>query len=276
MGAALTQAPGALPRRRLARRHLRHAARRDLPERRVQHDRVRHGEGPGAVPGALRLFALPPRPERHALSGRPHADGRERPARRPDAVAQDDRAPSGGGPEGTFLLRTSGSTGHGGIGASVSDVVSLATDVDAFVLSSLGVPLASKRWREAAATRSAATYEQDVTENGRRRRPCEGELEEAIRLEKGERRDGQSGDRVSRVPKSRGKEKENGHQIDEVVEPDGPRADGHRDEAEESSASGGEVLFHATNASHARRAPAWNALPASAPHDGSSPAFQSR
>ncbi len=48
-------------------------------------------------------------------------------------------------PKGTFLLRTSGSTGHGGIGASVSDVVSLATDVDAFVLSRLGVPLAPKR-----------------------------------------------------------------------------------------------------------------------------------
>ena len=48
-------------------------------------------------------------------------------------------------PKGTFLLRTSGSTGHGGIGASVSDVVSLATDVDAFVLSQLGVPLAPKR-----------------------------------------------------------------------------------------------------------------------------------
>ncbi len=48
-------------------------------------------------------------------------------------------------PKGTFLLRTSGSTGHGGIGASVADVVSLATDVDAFVLSQLGVPLAGKR-----------------------------------------------------------------------------------------------------------------------------------
>ena len=43
-------------------------------------------------------------------------------------------------PKGTFLLRTSGSTGHGGIGASVSDAVSLLTDVDAFLLYELGVP----------------------------------------------------------------------------------------------------------------------------------------
>jgi prolyl oligopeptidase len=45
-------------------------------------------------------------------------------------------------PRGTFLLRTSGSTGHGGIGAGVAEVVSLQTDVDAFLLSQLGVPLA--------------------------------------------------------------------------------------------------------------------------------------
>jgi len=48
-------------------------------------------------------------------------------------------------PKGTFLLRTSGSTGHGGIGAGVKDVISLTTDVDAFLLSQLGVPLAEKR-----------------------------------------------------------------------------------------------------------------------------------
>ncbi len=48
-------------------------------------------------------------------------------------------------PKGTVLLRTSGSTGHGGIGAGVKDVVSLTTDVDAFLLSQLGVPLAAKR-----------------------------------------------------------------------------------------------------------------------------------
>jgi hypothetical protein len=42
------------------------------------------------------------------------------------------------------LLRTSGSTGHGGIGAGVKDVVSLYTDVDAFLLHELGVPLAVK------------------------------------------------------------------------------------------------------------------------------------
>ena len=48
-------------------------------------------------------------------------------------------------PKATVLLRTSGSTGHGGIGASVKDLVSLVTDVDAFLLSQLGVPLAGKR-----------------------------------------------------------------------------------------------------------------------------------
>jgi prolyl oligopeptidase len=45
-------------------------------------------------------------------------------------------------PKGTFLLRTSGSTGHGGIGASVSDSVSLLTDVDAFLLHELGLSAA--------------------------------------------------------------------------------------------------------------------------------------
>jgi len=43
-------------------------------------------------------------------------------------------------PKATVLLRTSGSTGHGGIGASVNDAVSLLTDVDAFLLHELGVP----------------------------------------------------------------------------------------------------------------------------------------
>ncbi len=48
-------------------------------------------------------------------------------------------------PKATVLLRTSGSTGHGGIGAGVKDLVSLYTDVDAFLLSQLGVPLTEKR-----------------------------------------------------------------------------------------------------------------------------------
>jgi prolyl oligopeptidase len=47
-------------------------------------------------------------------------------------------------PKGTVLLRTSGSTGHGGIGASVNDAVSLQTDVDAFLLHQLGVAPAGK------------------------------------------------------------------------------------------------------------------------------------
>jgi prolyl oligopeptidase len=44
----------------------------------------------------------------------------------------------------TVLLRTSGSTGHGGIGAGVKEIVSLVTDVDSFLLHELGVPLARK------------------------------------------------------------------------------------------------------------------------------------
>jgi prolyl oligopeptidase len=48
-------------------------------------------------------------------------------------------------PKATVLLRTSSSTGHGGIGAGVKDIVSLHTDVDAFLLHELGVPLAEKR-----------------------------------------------------------------------------------------------------------------------------------
>ncbi|MFI5197565.1 MAG: prolyl oligopeptidase family protein [Thermoanaerobaculia bacterium] len=44
----------------------------------------------------------------------------------------------------TVLLRTSGSTGHGGIGAGVKETASLVTDIDAFLLHELGVPLARK------------------------------------------------------------------------------------------------------------------------------------
>ena len=47
-------------------------------------------------------------------------------------------------PKATVLLRTSGNTGHGGIGAGVKEVVSLVTDVDTFLLHELGVPLAQK------------------------------------------------------------------------------------------------------------------------------------
>ena len=43
-----------------------------------------------------------------------------------------------------MLLRTSGSTGHGGIGAGVKELVPLFTDADAFLLLELGVPLAVK------------------------------------------------------------------------------------------------------------------------------------
>ena len=55
-------------------------------------------------------------------------------------------------PKATVLLRTSGSTGHGGIGAGVKDLVELYTDVDAFLLSQLGVPLSTDRLRAPRAT----------------------------------------------------------------------------------------------------------------------------
>ncbi len=48
-------------------------------------------------------------------------------------------------PKATVLLRTSGGMGHAGIGAGVKDLVSLYTDVGAFLLYELGVPLAPKR-----------------------------------------------------------------------------------------------------------------------------------
>jgi prolyl oligopeptidase len=44
-------------------------------------------------------------------------------------------------PKGTILLRTSATTGHGGIGAGVSDVVALVVDSAGFLLYELGVPL---------------------------------------------------------------------------------------------------------------------------------------
>ncbi len=50
-------------------------------------------------------------------------------------------------PKGAILLRTSDSSGHGGIGAGVKDMISLETDVDAFFPRQLGVPLAGKRYR---------------------------------------------------------------------------------------------------------------------------------
>ena len=67
-------APRAVPRGRLGRRHLRHAARRAAPERRVQRHRVRHGEGRGAVQRDACLFAASPREGRHGVPGDPLHD----------------------------------------------------------------------------------------------------------------------------------------------------------------------------------------------------------
>lgn len=57
------------------------------------------------------------------------------------------KAYSPAGPKGTLLLRMSDNTGHGGIGAGIKDMISLETDVDAFLPPQLGVPLAGKRYR---------------------------------------------------------------------------------------------------------------------------------
>ena len=57
MGAALTQQPATFRAVVRAGRHLRHARVELGPERRVQRHGVRSGEGPGAVPRALRIFA---------------------------------------------------------------------------------------------------------------------------------------------------------------------------------------------------------------------------
>ena len=95
---------------------------------------------PDAVPRALRLLAVPPRRGRHGLPADPVHDRRQRPARRPDAVAQDDRPPAGRRrpAKPTVLLRTSSSSGHG-IGSSLDEKIGEATDVYAFLFDALGV-----------------------------------------------------------------------------------------------------------------------------------------
>ncbi len=104
MGAAFTQHPRTVPRRRLAGGHLRHAARRARSERAVQHHRVRLDQRSWAIQGALRLFALSPRDQRHGLSRHIHGHRRDRRARQPRALAQDDRPPAGGDEFGTAGL----------------------------------------------------------------------------------------------------------------------------------------------------------------------------
>ena len=84
-----------VPRGRLARGHLRHAARGARSQRLVQRHRVRQRQGSGAVAGADRVLAVPPRGGWHGLSGDLHGDRRDRRPREPDALAQDDRAPAG-------------------------------------------------------------------------------------------------------------------------------------------------------------------------------------
>ena len=86
MGAALTQHP------ELFRAVVSHVGIYDMlrvelrSQRRVQRHRVRHGEGPGAVPRAVRLLAVSPREGRHGVSRGAVPDRRERRPRRPDAT----------------------------------------------------------------------------------------------------------------------------------------------------------------------------------------------
>ena len=68
MGAALTQRPELFRAVVQPRRHLRHAARRDFSQRRLQRDGVRHGEGEGSVSGAVCLLAVSSREGWHGLS----------------------------------------------------------------------------------------------------------------------------------------------------------------------------------------------------------------
>ncbi len=94
-GRGADPASGALRRGGLARRDLRHAARGAAAERGVQHDRIRHGEGAGAVQGAVRLFAVSSRGGRHQLPAGAVSDRRQRPARRSAEFAQNDGSLTG-------------------------------------------------------------------------------------------------------------------------------------------------------------------------------------
>ena len=139
MGAALTQQPGLVPGRRVARRHLRHAPRGTASQRRLQRDGVRHRQGCQAVRGPVRLFALPPRQERHRLSGGLAADRRERPARGPGQFAEDDRLAAGGHRiEAAGLVANHGGAGHG-LDSSLSERIAQEADVYAFLFDQLGV-----------------------------------------------------------------------------------------------------------------------------------------
>ena len=82
--------PGPRAHGRFPRGDLRHVARRVLPQRGVQHHRVRHGEEPQATPRAPRPLSVSPREGRRGLSRDvvPHRD--QRSAGRAVAVLQDD------------------------------------------------------------------------------------------------------------------------------------------------------------------------------------------
>ncbi len=83
-------APGDVPGLRLLRRAVRHAARGAVAQRGLQRAGVRDGQGPGAVPSAVRLLALPPRRRRDGLPGDADAHRPERSARGSLPQPQDD------------------------------------------------------------------------------------------------------------------------------------------------------------------------------------------
>src|SRR3712207_9435319 len=66
---------------------------RSLPDRQALDPRVRVGRGPGGVPLAVRLLALPPRARGGLLPGDAADDRRAGQPGRPDARPQDGRAP---------------------------------------------------------------------------------------------------------------------------------------------------------------------------------------
>ena len=95
---------------------------------------------PDAVQGAVCLFALSSRGERHALSGCADADGRNRRPRQSAALAQDSpralqAATSSDHP---ILLRTNKTSGHG-IGSSLDERIAEQTDELSFLYDQLGM-----------------------------------------------------------------------------------------------------------------------------------------
>ena len=139
MGAMLTQHPDADEGGRVARRHLRHAAVELSPNGEFNITEFGTVKNAGPVPGAVRVFAVPPREGRRELSGRADADRGERPAGGADAVAEDDRAAAGGRRRATrrSCCGRATDTGHG-CDTPLAEQIAQTVDVYAFLFDSWG------------------------------------------------------------------------------------------------------------------------------------------